>query len=43
MRIVKMVAAFVISVGIALAVAGTASAGNPPMTHDNVVPGMTHD
>lgn len=43
MRIIKLVAAFVISLGIALAVVGTASAGSPPMTHDSVVPGMTHD
>jgi hypothetical protein len=42
MRIVKLVAAFLISIGIAVAVAGTATAGGG-MTHDSVVPGMTHD
>lgn len=41
MRIVKLIAALAISIGVAFAVAGTASAGNPGMTHDS--PGMTHD
>jgi hypothetical protein len=41
MRIVKLITAFAIAVGLAFAVAGTADAGSPGMTHDS--PGMTHD
>lgn len=44
MRIVKLITAFVISVAVAFAVAGTASAGGSGggMTHDGY-PDMTHD
>jgi multisubunit Na+/H+ antiporter MnhB subunit len=44
MRIARIVAALLISIGMALAVAGTANAGGG-MTHNTVLdfPGMTHN
>ena len=45
MRIARLIVAFIAALVMALAVAGTASAGNPGMTHNTVqdVPGMTHN
>jgi len=43
MRIARIIGAFVIALGLALAVAGTANAGGE-MTHNTVdFPGMTHN
>jgi hypothetical protein len=38
-----MVVAVVASVVMALAVVGTAAAADPDMTHNSIVPGMTHN
>lgn len=43
MRIARLVVAFIAAIVMALAVAGTASAGNPGMTHNSEYPGMTHN
>jgi hypothetical protein len=43
MRIARIVAAFVVSVVMALAVVATANADPPDMTHNSVFPGMTHN
>jgi len=43
MRIARIVIAFVVSVVAALAISATALADPPPMTHNGVTPGMTHN
>lgn len=43
MRLTRMVIALVAAVAMALAVVGTASATDPGMTHNTIVPGMTHN
>lgn len=44
MRIARMVVALVASVVMALAVGSTATAADSPdMTHNSMVPGMTHN
>jgi hypothetical protein len=42
MRIARIVAAFVVSVVLTLAVVVTANADSD-MTHNSVIPGMTHN
>jgi hypothetical protein len=44
MRVARMVVAVVASLVVALAVVGTATAADDPgMTHNIIVPGMTHN
>jgi hypothetical protein len=45
MRIARLIVAFIAALVMTLAVVGTASAGNPGMTHNSVDdhPGMTHN
>lgn len=43
MRVARIVVAVLASVVMALAVSGTAAADDPDMTHNSIVPNMTHN